>query len=163
MHQVIKDTTHFTMLKKWIQLSPMTSFWNNYIFVTRSISNDSIYKLPSCSLLLTQIFLVAAQAPLLHQTPTQFWVAEEAENKQMIHHHKMYIVIMPYLNFRNTWMAEYLGLLRFGMQQGRSFEPENRNFYFSICLPSLLRLNKFVHTVLQRYKGSRLLNACSVL
>ena len=60
-------------------------------------------------------------------------------------------------------MTEYLGLLRFGMQQGRSFEPENRNFYFSICLPSLLRLNKFVHKVLQRYKGRRLLNACSVL
>ena len=84
--------------KKWIQLSPMTSFLNNYIFVTRrksyyNISNDSIYKLPSCSLLLTEIFLVVAQTPLLHQTPTQFWVAEEAENKQVIHHQTMYIAI----------------------------------------------------------------------
>ena len=49
--------------------------------------------LPSCSFLLTEIFLVADQTPLLHQTPTQFLVAEEAENKQMIHHQTMYIVI----------------------------------------------------------------------
>ena len=58
-----------------------------------NISNDSIYKLPSCFPLLTQIFLVSAQTPLLHQTPIQFWVAEEAENKQMIHHQTMYIVM----------------------------------------------------------------------
>ena len=51
-------------------------------------------------LLLTEIFLAEAQTLLLHQTPTQFWVAEEAENKQMIHHQTIYIVIRSKNSFQ---------------------------------------------------------------
>ena len=81
-------------------VSPLPIYFNWLLYLGKplddrryNISNDGIYKLPSCFLLLTEIFLVAAQTPLLHQTPTQFWVAEEAKYKRMVHHQTMYIVI----------------------------------------------------------------------